>query len=58
MARVWPPSHCYLKSSDSNNVELPPQKLQDRLIDKYFPHIHPIFPVIHKARFLLEYNSR
>ena len=61
MARVWPPSHLYSKSNplwDSNDVELPSQKLQDQLIDIYFTYVHPIFPVIHKARFLSEYNSR
>ena len=60
MARVWPPSHFYSKSNhlwDTSDVDLPQHK-QDRLIDIYFTYVHPIFPVIHKTRFLSEYHSR
>lgn len=61
MARVWPPSHFYIKPNpflDAIDFDLPPQDLQDKLIDIYFIYVHPIFPVIHKARFLSEYQSR
>ncbi|CAA7264843.1 unnamed protein product [Cyclocybe aegerita] len=60
MARVWPPSKFGLKTYPLANVdvELPPQDVQDQLIKQYFTWIHPIFPVIHKTRFLTEYNAR
>lgn len=61
MARVWPPSHFYIKSYpifDASDINLPPQKLQDELIEIYFIYVHPIFPVIHKSKFLSEYHSR
>lgn len=62
MARVWPPSkfgiQTYPSASGQINIELPPQNLQDRLIELYFNNIHPVFPVIHKTRFLTEYRQR
>lgn len=60
MARVWPPSKFGIQSYPAAHVhvELPPQHVQDKLIDLYFTNIHPIFPVIHKTRFLAEYRSR
>lgn len=61
MARVRPPSQFYMKPNpvfDASDISLPPQKLQDELIDIYFTYVHPIFPVIHKSRFLSEYQSR
>ncbi|KAG6873206.1 hypothetical protein C0995_001560 [Termitomyces sp. Mi166 len=32
--------------------------LQDRLLDLYFNYVHPMFPVLHKSRFLAQYNLR
>ncbi|KAF8971739.1 fungal-specific transcription factor domain-containing protein [Flammula alnicola] len=60
MARVWPPSKFGIQTYPSGHihVELPPQNIQDKLIDLYFNNIHPIFPVIHKTRFMAEYRSR
>ncbi|KAF9486569.1 hypothetical protein BDN70DRAFT_870159 [Pholiota conissans] len=60
MARVWPPSKFGIQTypPGQTNVELPPQPVQDRLIELYFNNIHPIFPVIHKTRFLTEYRQR
>ena len=60
MARVWPPSKFGIQTYPmvETGVELPPQHDQDVLIELYFTNIHPIFPVIHKTRFLAEYNAR
>lgn len=60
MARVWPPSKFGIdtQSLPYPRIDLPPQNIQDELIDLYFINIHPVFPVIHKTRFLSEYNSR
>ena len=60
MARVWPPSRFGMTSeplSQHSNL-LPPQDTQDRLLELYFTNIHPTFPVLHKTRFLTEYNAR
>ncbi|KAH7910437.1 fungal-specific transcription factor domain-containing protein [Hygrophoropsis aurantiaca] len=61
MARFWPPAKTYLPHllpEESSAIELPSIEVQDHLIDLYFEHVHVIFPVIHKTRFLREYNSR
>ncbi|KAF5368636.1 hypothetical protein D9758_002174 [Tetrapyrgos nigripes] len=61
MARVWPPSRdraAHVIQEDDIPVEMPPIHVQDHLVDLYFTYIHPVFPVIHKSRFLSEYNSR
>ncbi|KAF9015674.1 fungal-specific transcription factor domain-containing protein [Cyathus striatus] len=60
MARVWPPTKYGLVSQPfhSISVPLPPRHLQDRMIDLYFTYIHPVFPVLHKERFLDDYRSR
>ncbi|KAJ3793146.1 fungal-specific transcription factor domain-containing protein [Lentinula aff. detonsa] len=61
MARVWPPSKDFAAltiQEDDIAVELPPIDMQDHLIDLYFTYIHPVFPVIHKNRFLSGYAAR
>ncbi|KAL1740837.1 fungal-specific transcription factor domain-containing protein [Schizophyllum fasciatum] len=62
MARVWPPAKNQVIASpaeeDDVEVTLPPQEVQDELLELYFSYIHPIFPTIHKDRFLSEYNLR
>ncbi|KAJ4002275.1 fungal-specific transcription factor domain-containing protein [Lentinula boryana] len=61
MARVWPPSKVFAAltiQEDDIAVELPPIDMQDHLIDLYFTYIHPVFPVIHKNRFLSGYAAR
>ncbi|KAJ3731980.1 fungal-specific transcription factor domain-containing protein [Lentinula guzmanii] len=61
MARVWPPSKVFVAltiQEDDIAVELPPIDMQDHLIDLYFTYIHPVFPVIHKNRFLSGYAAR
>lgn len=61
MARVWPPSKtctAHLPQEEDIDVPLPPYHVQDRLLGLYFRHVHPMFPVIRKSRFLEEYNSR
>ncbi|KAG2075201.1 hypothetical protein BDR04DRAFT_1092068 [Suillus decipiens] len=60
MARFWP-------SAKSNTIPVPPVEgvvvnlpslaMQDHLIHLYFTYAHPFFPVIHKGRFLREYNE-
>ncbi|KAF9567781.1 hypothetical protein CPC08DRAFT_739993 [Agrocybe pediades] len=61
MARVWPASKFGIQNSfppGPTYVDLPPQNVQDRLIELYFTYIHPVFPVVHKTRFLAEFNAR
>ena len=60
MARVWPPSRFGFPSYplSQQSIDLPPQETQDRLLELYFTNIHPTFPVLHKTRFLTEYNTR
>ncbi|KAH7923243.1 hypothetical protein BV22DRAFT_1093249 [Leucogyrophana mollusca] len=61
MARFWPPAKTYLTHllpDEGPSVELPPVTVQDHLVELYFKHVHVIFPVIHKDRFLREYNAR
>lgn len=60
MARVWPPARYGLASPQPGEMDmrLPPWDLQDRLLELYFTHIHTVFPVIHKNRFLSEYHSK
>ncbi|KAJ8123146.1 hypothetical protein ONZ43_g832 [Nemania bipapillata] len=36
---------------------LPPRQLCDELIEAYFKWVHPIVPVIHKARFMRQYRD-
>lgn len=60
MARVWPPSkdHMYhVMQEEDFDVQLPPTSVQDHLIELYFVYIHPVFPLIHKARFLTDYRA-
>ena len=59
MSRVWPASKYprsyseYVKTSP-----LPESHMQDRLLDLYFTYVHPMFPVLHKSRFLAQYHLR
>lgn len=60
MARFWPSAKADLSSVPQDAeipVIFPPVEMQDRLLDLYFSYVHPIFPVIHKARLLREYNE-
>jgi hypothetical protein len=38
------------------DVHLPAIEIQNHLLDLYFAYIHPVFPVIHKASFLADYD--
>ncbi|KAF9270701.1 hypothetical protein L218DRAFT_993268 [Marasmius fiardii PR-910] len=61
MARVWPPSKDQITQAVQESdfdVVLPPAAMQDHLINLYFTYIHPVYPVIHKSRFLTEYEAR
>ncbi|KAF8215918.1 fungal-specific transcription factor domain-containing protein [Mycena galopus ATCC 62051] len=59
MARVWPPikDPSELVYEEDMQIELPPAHVQEHLLQLYFTYIHPVFPVIHKTRFLTEYNT-
>lgn len=60
MARFWPSGKAEksaLPPEAGIPVKFPPIEMQDRLLGLYFSYAHPIFPVIHKARFLREYND-
>ncbi|KAJ7459181.1 fungal-specific transcription factor domain-containing protein [Mycena galericulata] len=60
MARVWPPikDPSQLIQEENMDIELPPLQVQEHLLQLYFTYIHPVFPLIHKTRFLAEYNNR
>lgn len=59
MARVWPASKERKAPQELDvNVPLPSAQIQDQLIDLFFTYVHPVFPVIHRTRFLSEYNLR
>jgi len=58
MARVWPPANYTLTPGEDCESMLPPGPIQDQLLDLYFTYTHPVFPVVHKTRFLAEYNAR
>lgn len=60
MARFWPSANADLSTvlpEVDIPVIFPPVAMQDRLLDLYFSYVHPIFPVVHKGRFLREYNQ-
>ena len=58
MARVWPPANYTLIPGEDSEAMLPPCHIQDQLLSLYFAYTHPVFPVIHKTRFLAEYSAR
>ncbi|KAJ7170147.1 fungal-specific transcription factor domain-containing protein [Mycena filopes] len=60
MARVWPPikDPTELILEEDITIELPPAHVQEHLLQLYFTYVHPVFPAIHKTRFLTEYNTR
>ncbi|TFY53230.1 hypothetical protein EVG20_g10211 [Dentipellis fragilis] len=57
MARVWPPAAQKFIAEESVNVSLPPVELQRHLLDLYFTYVHPIFPVVHKTLFWMEFEA-
>jgi hypothetical protein len=60
MARFWPsakPNSIPVPPVEDVVVNLPPLVVQDHLVDLYFTHAHPVFPVIHKGRFMREYSE-
>ncbi|KAK7063985.1 Zn(2)-C6 fungal-type domain-containing protein [Favolaschia claudopus] len=61
MARVWPPAkdpgEVVIREEDME-IELPAVHVQEHLIQLYFTYVHPVFPALHKTRFLTEYNTR
>lgn len=60
MARFWPsakPNAMPVPPVEGVVVNLPSLVVQDHLVDLYFTYAHPVFPVIHKGRFLREYSE-
>ncbi|KAG6837321.1 hypothetical protein H0H93_011416 [Arthromyces matolae] len=58
MSRIWPASKCHKNHPQHiSTPPLPEIHIQDRLIDLYFNYVHPIFPILHKSRFLESYRS-
>jgi hypothetical protein len=60
MARFWPSAKARATAAPRNEgviIDLPPFIVQDHLVDLYFTYAHPIFPVIHKDRFMREYSE-
>ncbi|KAJ8523288.1 hypothetical protein ONZ45_g253 [Pleurotus djamor] len=61
MARMWPPSAnapVYFVHEEDVDVKLPPIEVQDQLVELYFTYIHPLFPILHRQRFMEEYNAK
>ncbi|PPR03375.1 hypothetical protein CVT24_012500 [Panaeolus cyanescens] len=59
-ARVWPPlpsGSTTLNGDDELVSKLPPPQVQEHLIDLYFTHVHPHFPIIHKRAFFAAYKA-
>lgn len=60
MARHWPRAEedtAQLLQEKPEDVTMPPLHVQEHLVDLYFTYMHPIFPVIHKAQFLVEWTA-
>ncbi|KAH0591126.1 hypothetical protein H2248_001229 [Termitomyces sp. 'cryptogamus'] len=59
MSRVWPASKYHRSYPEYVKISpLPEIHVQDRLLGLYFTYVHPMFPVLHKSRFLAQYNLR
>jgi hypothetical protein len=59
-ARVWPPlpsSSTVLRGEDEFVSQLPSTEVQKHLLDLYFAHVHPFFPIIHKQAFFDSYTA-
>ncbi|KAG9314135.1 hypothetical protein JVU11DRAFT_4920 [Chiua virens] len=60
MTRFWPSANTNFTGVPPEAdvpVTLPPPEMQDRLLVLYFSYVHPIYPVIHRGRFLREYDD-
>ena len=42
---------------DEDTSALPALPVQERLLDLYFTHVHPSFPVLHKQAFLESFKA-
>ena len=55
-ARVWPPlpptAQTPTKSEEDFSVRLPPQEVQEHLLELYFAYVHAQLPIIHKRTFM------
>ena len=59
-ARVWPPlpsGSATLSGEDEFVSQLPSAEVQSHLLDLYFAHVHPVFPIIHKQAFFDSYTG-
>lgn len=43
--------------SRAQEAELPPQSVQQHLLDLYFTYVQPVFPIVHKREFLAAYRT-
>lgn len=59
-ARVWPPlpsGSTAMSDEDEFVSQLPSAEVQRHLLDLYFAHVHPSFPIIHKQTFFDLYST-
>jgi hypothetical protein len=59
-ARVWPPlpsGSTSLRGEDEFVSQLPSAEVQSHLLELYFTHVHPSFPIIHKRAFFDSYTG-
>ncbi|KAF4627281.1 hypothetical protein G7Y89_g10875 [Cudoniella acicularis] len=47
----------YLDVSNINMYERPESKLAEALLQSYFDHVHPVFPILEKESFKFKYNN-
>jgi hypothetical protein len=62
-AGVWPPlpsgaKHGSSTGDDEFLSQLPEPAMQKHLVDLYFTHVHPSFPVIHRSAFFELFQAR
>jgi len=57
MARTWPLTTRQYLSEDSVSATLPPLEVQRHLLELYFTYVHPVYPVVHKTLFWMEFEA-
>ncbi|EKM56762.1 uncharacterized protein PHACADRAFT_254069 [Phanerochaete carnosa HHB-10118-sp] len=61
-ARVWPPlpltARTPTKGEEDFIVRLPPQEVQEHLLELYFSYVHAQLPIIHKQTFMEMFRAR
>ena len=55
-SRVWPPlpseARTPTRSEGDTSIRLPPQDVQERLLQLYFAYVHAQLPILHKSTFM------